>query len=240
MKSIICEMPFNIVEICGPLQTNKPVFDDKSVRQEILPGEVLITPYDSFQQIFFETIADDRIKKMSKATRRNLLSFFSETVPRYIEAIAIKDIILIERTIDSYYGQVESCRPAVYSVTGSQTRSINNHAGLAAALTERFGNNFENVSLERASIYYQYKLFSSAKIIIAQHGGALANVFFMHQTSHVIEISPPYNRDKYYFRNLAIFSGVKYHSILQEGDHSDISIDEVLHSVEEIYSSFAP
>jgi hypothetical protein len=232
-------MPFNIVEICGPLQTNKKVFDDKSVMQDILPGELLIAPYDTFQQIFFETIADERIKRMSKATRRSLLSFFSETVPRYIEAITIKDIILIERKIDNYYGQVESCRPAVYSVTGSQTRSIKNHTALAAALTNRFGDKFENISLERASIYYQYRLFNSAKVIIAQHGGALANIFFMDQASHVVEISPPYNREKYYFRNLAVFCGIKHHFILQEEDHSDVNIDEVVHSVDEIYSNFS-
>mmetsp|Transcript_19430 Transcript_19430/g.26706 ORF Transcript_19430/g.26706 Transcript_19430/m.26706 type:complete len:126 (-) Transcript_19430:170-547(-) len=40
-----------------------------------------------------------------------------------------------------------------------------------------------NESLERTSIYYQYHIFHAAKVVIAQHGGALCNTFFMQSSS---------------------------------------------------------
>lgn len=53
---------------------------------------------------------------------------------------------------------------------GSQRRSIKNHVELRDALQREFSDDFASVSLEGTSIAYQYLLFSSARVVIAQHG----------------------------------------------------------------------
>ena len=53
---------------------------------------------------------------------------------------------------------------------GAQRRSILNHAELAAGLKAEFGDDFASVSLEGTSVSFQCLLFSSARVVIAQHG----------------------------------------------------------------------
>ena len=127
-----------------------------------------------------------------------------------------------------------SCRPSHYSLSGSQSRSIANHAQLAQELSKIYGETrFENVSLERTSIYYQYLMFSRARLIIAQHGGSLSNIFFMKShAAAVIEISPPYNKKSLYFKNIAHFSEISYYSVDQETDFSDVDIEAILRLAE--------
>jgi capsular polysaccharide biosynthesis protein len=92
--------------------------------------------------------------------------------------------------------------------------------------------------LERSSIYYQYRVFRDAKVIIAQHGASLSNIFFMKaKESHVIEFSPPWSREAEHFKNLAHYVGVGHHSISQEEDHSEISISAVIALLHQIYVS---
>ena len=81
-------------------------------------------------------------------------------------------------------------------LSGAMLRSVENHGDLVQAMRNEFVTKFDNLVLERASIYYQYHIFNNAKIIIAQHGAALSNMFFMKPTNEnnsctVIEISPP-------------------------------------------------
>lgn len=47
-------------------------------------------------------------------------------------------------------------------------RRIDNHQELADALKSKYGDDFINISLERTSIFYQYHMFRSAKVVIAQ------------------------------------------------------------------------
>ena len=58
--------------------------------------------------------------------------------------------------------------PYVYIFHCLFSRCIGNHSELAAALSSRFNKDFENISLERTSIYYQYHVFHSASVVIAQ------------------------------------------------------------------------
>ena len=51
-----------------------------------------------------------------------------------------------------------------------------------------YKNDYENVILERTSVFYQYLLFKNAKLIIANHGASLSNIIFMNKNSSVIEI----------------------------------------------------
>jgi hypothetical protein len=59
---------------------------------------------------------------------------------------------------------------------------VSNHAELYIALRDRIWATqftFSNIVLDRSGLYYQYHLFRNAKVVIAQHGAALANIFFM-------------------------------------------------------------
>jgi capsular polysaccharide biosynthesis protein len=45
-----------------------------------------------------------------------------------------------------------------------------------------------NISLEYLPIFEQFHLFNKAKLVIAQHGAALANIIFMKKKTQLIEI----------------------------------------------------
>jgi hypothetical protein len=151
-------------------------------------------------------------------------------------------VVLIQRGEEQYFSN--GCldrkqeKEQIYRTSGTQRRSIANHSVLAAFLANRFGpDRFCNVVLERSSLYFQFKVFSQAKIVIAQHGAALSNIFFMRkhggQAPHVIEVSPPWGRKFEHFKNLAQYVGVSHHSVLQESDHSEVSIQEISKIIDE-------
>ena len=166
-----------------------------------------------------------------------VLNFFSLTVPPCILLIPTFEIVLIQRAEENYFKQGCLYRKQIYCTSGIQRRSIRNHETLSDTLMEKYGpSRFNNIVLERSSIYYQYRVFRDAKVVIAQHGAALSNIFFMKPgVSHVIEISPPWCRELSHFKNLAQFTGVSYYQIIQEHDHSDIPIDAVTAILNEIY-----
>jgi len=114
-----------------------------------------------------------------------------------------------------------------------------------------------NVSLERTSIYYQYHLFRSAKVVIAQHGGALCNIFFMQSSlssgnndrssssrsskfstnersgdnvAKVIEIMPISieGYKRSRYKNLANFCQVQYIHIDQSSEIAEVDIDVIV------------
>jgi len=241
MKSILCEMPFNIVKICGPSEElnsqNRKAHDDKSAYAtlQLEATDVKLPAYDSFAQNLFE---DSYVPKMSSRSRKQALSFLANNIPLYIASIAPVKIILIERKTDSYYQEVKDPnRSDIYSTNGSQRRCIGNHSMLVTALASRFGRDFENISLERTSIFYQYQIFHSATVVVAQHGAALANAFFMREKTNIIEISPNECRDRYHFRNLATECKLGYSVVYQEEEHGNIDIPLVLQHVERCISS---
>lgn len=239
MKGLLTEMTFNIVEIRGPqLNDNKKkAHDDKSAYSGMkLSGlEKSLTGYDCFNDIFYQ---DDYVIKMSVPTRKLILDYFKINIPRYIKLIPTADIILIERATESYYSDVSSNLTAVFQTSGSQRRYISNHSSISSSLKKIYGDKFINLTLERSSLFYQYHMFSNAKIIIAQHGASLSNVFFMSKGSSVIEICPPWSRNLYHFKNLSSFCGLKYTSIHQDDDHSDIDADLLLSQIESITATW--
>ena len=76
------------------------------------------------------------------------------------------------------------------STSGKERRYLSNHKEIAKSLQKKFGNKFINICLENLPLFYQYYLFSNAKLVIAQHGASLSNVIFMKKKSCVIEIIP--------------------------------------------------
>eukprot|EP00597_Dinobryon_sp_UTEXLB2267_P000401 CAMPEP_0170075644 /NCGR_PEP_ID=MMETSP0019_2-20121128/12751_1 /TAXON_ID=98059 /ORGANISM="Dinobryon sp., Strain UTEXLB2267" /LENGTH=94 /DNA_ID=CAMNT_0010286759 /DNA_START=629 /DNA_END=913 /DNA_ORIENTATION=- len=87
---------------------------------------------------------------------------------------------------------------------------------------------FENVSL-----YYQIHMFTSLKVVIAQHGAALSNIVFMTNTNaQVIEILPPCGRSSGRFKNLAAYCNLNYVEVLQEENDGNVDIETIVNLTE--------
>jgi hypothetical protein len=242
-KRIVCEMPFHISEISGS-ETIMPsgasnvrptVNTTKSANTEddriLVQNEVLLPAYDCFG---LPDYLDDTVEKLSKRSLRSIVAYLSQHIPRYLtKNISQPSIILVERAVETYYSQVPSPHSAVDRTSGSQRRKIRNHTDLVAALAYRFGSSFVNVTLEKSSLYYQIHLFTSLKVVIAQHGSALSNIVFMSRpNAKVIEILPPCGRSTGRFKNLSAYCGLDYVEVLQEKDDSDVDIDTVINLAE--------
>ena len=126
-------------------------------------------------------------------------------------------------------------------------RSINNHTELSNTLAKEFGPRFCNLTLERSSIYYQYHIFSHAKIVIAQHGAALSNIVFMEPNENhaVIEIRPPakvlpqfQEKSRTHFINLAKHVGLRHIQIDQIDDHADVNINGIASHIKGVMTNW--
>lgn len=234
MKRILCELPLNIIELRGPELTSSRFHDDKSQRRARRPDELALKAFDAYNNEFY---TDGYVEKLPKSKLRKIVQFFEDSMPSYLKALPVFDIILIERATDSYYSTACKDRTEIYKSSGSERRSLSNHQQLVATLCERYGSRFCNIVLERSSIYYQYMMFCNAKVVIAQHGAALSNIIFMMPTGGVkdtkvrgtvVEINPPWSRQAEHFKNLAHSCGVPHASVLQTADHSDVDITQVV------------
>ena len=236
-KRMLCEMPIAILEILAPnLAVKENHHDNKFLFRDAKAGEICLQSYDRFNSQLYES---HMVTQMSKKTMRKVLNFFRETIPPCIKLIPTFEIVLIQSDEENYFKEGCLNRKPSYCTQESQRRSIRNHKTLSNTLLAKYGPSiFSNIVLERSSIYYQYRVFHDAKIVIAQYGAALSNIFFMKPSvSHVIEFSPPWSREVEHFKNVAHFKGVKYHSIIQENDYSDISISDVKALLDKIYTS---
>lgn len=248
MKSLLCELPINIIEICGPENTKTRSFiesfsvdpNDNNNTSEF----IALPAYDSFVESLYPEYQD---LKMSTITKVN--NYLQDTIPPYISLTPTFDVILIERTNkESYYRDVEIDEK--HRSSGASLRSIRNHVQLENSLKEHLSNTcftFANITLERSSIYYQYHLFKHAKVIIAQHGAALSNIVFVSNpdNAYVIEINPPTQSksahgifkaiSRTHFKNLSKHIGIRKHvTVLQDGDQSNVNIEEILGHIDDI------
>lgn len=123
MKCILCELPLNIVEICGPSASGRfKAHDDKSVYTGISLkiGDIRLPAYDSFDQIIYD---DSYSTKFSMKCRDKICTFFYDNLPSYIATIPTYKIILIERKTDKYYQQIkQQNRTDIYSTSGAERR----------------------------------------------------------------------------------------------------------------------
>lgn len=242
MKSLLCELPINIISFEGPSRTLQ--------RSDVVEGsEIIALPaYDNFLGDLYE---DPLYIALSKSTIDKVHGFLRSSIPQFITCIPTCEILLVERTNrERYY--VEIKHSEIDSKSGSTLRRINNHVDLLAELTSRYGDRVRAISLERASMYYQYHMFNNCRLLIAQHGAALSNVVFMQPGSNVIEINPSeeYVRAAYagqnvqkprtHFQNLAAKVRVN-HTMLHAQETDDVGnvcIEEVIASVDSITSTW--
>ena len=102
--------------------------------------------------------------------------------------------------------------------TSGQRRIIYNHDNLKNTLSKLYGGDFMNVSLDNLTFEKQYHMFNNAKIVIAQHGSGLCNLFFSKPNfkTHLIEISPKWNQNlNVWFKNLSDLCEINYYNVKQ-------------------------
>lgn len=193
LKRLILELPITIIELFGPdLTSNGRFHDDKSIHRhqqlsqsssQRSPQEVHLPTYDLFGNDFYQ----DRYfkKKLNISTMISVMNYFTTTIPPYIDLLPTYDIVVIQRSSDIYYTKGCIDRQEIYRTSGDMRRSILNHHELVNELISQYPQQVLNIVLERSSLYFQYKIFSNAKIIIAQHGASLANIFFMQNIDNL-------------------------------------------------------
>lgn len=100
-------------------------------------------------------------------------------------------------------------------------------------LEERLGDKWEisYVRLEEASLFDQIKLFSSADIVVAQHGAALANLVWCQPKTRVFEISDNEIRSPA-FEMLSKRMQLSYTKVHQATAHADVDIEHLANLIE--------
>ena len=216
MLKILYELPLNILYKCN-IGNRKRIF---------------IKPLDNFKSKYDN---NNHKKRINYSDVLLINQFFKNNLPFYISANKKYDVILIERTIDNKYKFMDYSHltnnknkliKKLGTTSGKERRYINNHQELVKLLEKKFGNKFLNISLENLPLFYQYYLFSNAKLVIAQHGAALSNVIFMKKQSCVIEIIPKEKiiEGEDTFENLSKICNLRYLSIKTQNVNPNINI----------------
>jgi len=152
-----------------------------------------------------------------KKIRPYIIEFFESKTQNILDA---PSIVLIERKIPNTIIPYNLC-----DTSGGQRRFLLNHTEIKNKLHEKYKNKFTNVVLEDCNIYEQFTIFRNAKIIIAQHGSGLVNIFFSKNIK-LIELAPKQFSilDYYCFENLSKFCKFNYLRI----KYNQMSIKELI------------
>jgi hypothetical protein len=112
----------------------------------------------------------------------------------------------------------------VYIARGdaARNRKLLNESALAELL-QNFG--FEIHFLSKISVLEQARLFNSAAVIVAVHGGGLANLVYCEPGTKLLEIFPD-QYVRHYFYDLAQKRGVLYQYVLCESERQVSGLNE--------------
>lgn len=181
------------------------------VRAKILPPEKFhALPYDTLELHAY--LSGPFSKQSCDQLLANVLARFD-----LVERSSPASIILIERGVTRHGFERRTDVDKSAKMTGKQRRRINNHAALVEMLSDRYGNNFKNVVLDKMKIEDQVIIFYHSHLVIGQHGAGLNNLLWMKDSGgKVIEIGP---RESRTFINLCAAKEVDYHLIDMPADN---------------------
>lgn len=97
------------------------------------------------------------------------------------------------------------------------TRRVSNEDHLLGALIPL---GFEAVELSDLSFAEQAARFAHADIVVSAHGAGLANILFMRQGAHVVELIPPVRRTPEHYSGLAAGLGIGFSRSFGTRDHA--------------------
>ncbi|MEZ5571388.1 MAG: glycosyltransferase family 61 protein [Halioglobus sp.] len=129
-------------------------------------------------------------------------------------------VLLIERLPPQPY-YVEKGR----STSGAGRRSLLNHAEVLRHLESTLGRagNVVNLQLENLTLREQIDYFRSARLVVAQHGAALANALWLPDAARVIEIGTDTRQD--HFSTLCRVMGIQHHHLACAADQAHVDIE---------------
>lgn len=140
-------------------------------------------------------------------------------------------LVLINRLPpDPFYATPQS----EIRTAGADRRSIANPEELALRLASA-GHAVLTTALEEASLATQIAVFTSADIIVAQHGAALANVIWARRHTRVIEIAPlemaTQLRQRDFFGRLAQCMAMPHERVWQDLPHGRVDPEPLIRNL---------
>lgn len=224
MLKLLYELPLNILYKCD-IGKKKRLYLD---------------PLDTFKSKYKDK------KRINYQDVKLINQYFKKNLPFYISSNKTYDIILIERKIDkkyklmnysNYTNNKNKLIKNLGSTSGKERRYITNHEEVVKSLEKKFGNKFINISLENLPLFYQYHLFTNAKLVIAQHGAALSNVIFMKKDTAVLEIIPKIkllNEDEDSFKNLSKLCKLNYYCLKTKNNNPIINVKKLNENINKL------
>ena len=174
--------------------------------------------------------ASDRnliIDKLNRLSNKN--ASFAHTIQILLIGRASTQVNSHQRLLSSSFSQK----------SGSERRYINNFNDLETALRTR-SQGVVTTYLEQTPVVEQFQMFQNARIIIAQHGASLSNIFFAGvNTMGIIEISPYTTENRIgqfthafpdCFQVLAHHLHLQYKRIHQIGEFSNVNVTAVINA----------
>lgn len=139
-------------------------------------------------------------------------------------------ILVINRSAPNYY---YSSDKSEIKTAGTDRRSIPNFDEIIELLPKE---NTVSTTMEGKTLREQFLLFSNAKIVVAQHGAALANIIFCVADTRVVEIIPQDLPQSIlatnHFGELAKRLHLEYACVRQTSRHSDVDAREIARIVQ--------
>ena len=216
-------------------------FDDKSMNyvRTKFPNEIELPAYDVFNTKMYNNLKSRDLLRRLDELKPIVNNFIELKMPDKYNDIETYEILLIQRDVDEYYVDKRSenrdFKRDIFYTSGKQRRDVLNHQQMTSELKQLFGSKINNVILEKKSLFYQYKLFKNASIVIGQHGAALGNIFFMNPNSNLLEIMSPWGRQGNHFSNLAHHLHINYGHVFMESDIDNVNIPELMRIAERMY-----
>ena len=139
-------------------------------------------------------------------------------------------ILVINRSTPNYY---YSSDKSEIRTAGTDRRSIPNFNEIIELLPKE---NTVSTTMEGKTLREQFLLFSNAKIVVAQHGAALANIIFCGADTRIVEIVPQDLPQSIlvtnYFGELAKRLHLEYACVRQTSRHSNVDAREIANIVQ--------
>jgi hypothetical protein len=137
------------------------------------------------------------------------------------------EILVIDRASSNpYYASAAT----EVKTSGRERRSVSNMEEVARALAAV--GECRQVDAALLSPREQVQAFTTARVLVGQHGAGLANMVWMAPGSTVVEILPPMGPKVLgLFRQLAAACGHRYACVRQPERHGPVAADEVVAAV---------
>lgn len=223
MLRLLLELPINI-----KLKQFMENYDELKIEKRFLSMMDIQPSFNGRDEMFLK-------KKWAKRFEYKHYQLLNMFMKRNIEHYGIitcpntYNIVMVERKVHIGYSKllVKHSHGELFNTNGSQRRSIPNHKELVETVKNIYPDkSLINISTEYLSVFYQYHLFNTCDILIAQHGAALAQISYMKPGSIVIEIvhKELIDTGENWFMPLAKACRIKHYQYITNDAHEVIDL----------------